>query len=321
MELINPQSGLPLRPGQGKLSDAEGNTFLIVNGVPRISCLENYTENFGIQWNAFDKTQLDCEDKGHNLSYKRFFGVTKWDIDDLSGKDILEVGSGAGRFSRVVLQHTNAFLYSVDYSDAVSANYRNNNPIAPARFRLFQASVYELPFRDNSFDKVFCMGVLQHTPDFDASVRNLISKAKPGGEIVVDFYPINGWWTKINAKYILRPLTKQLSHKRLMSLIESNIDWMLRAERILHESGLGVFARFLPIVDTQRTLPKFLSEDQKREWAVLDTFDMFSPKYDSPQRVKDVAAMFIKHGADVTFAGFEKFDGFSAAVVRGKKRG
>ena len=73
-----------------------------------------------------------------------------------------------------------------------------------------------MPFPDGSFDKVFCLGVLQHTPDFEASVRALVVKARPGGEIVVDFYPIRGWWTKLNAKYLLRPLTKRMSHDRLL---------------------------------------------------------------------------------------------------------
>lgn len=320
MKIINPRNNLPVSFVQGKLADDEGNTFPIIDGVPRIASLENYTENFGVQWNRFDKTQLDREEEGRNLSSKRFFAETHWDQYDLSGKNVLEVGSGAGRFSKVVLQHTNAILYSVDYSDAVTVNFKNNSSIAPDRFNLFQASIYALPFPDNSFDKVFCMGVLQHTPDFDASVKSLINKAKPDAEIVVDFYPIKGWWTKVSAKYILRPFTKRLSHQRLMGLIDSNIDWLIKAERILHVLGLGVLARFLPVVDTQRTFPKYLSESEKREWAVLDTFDMFSPEYDDPQRIEDVVTMFKRHGADVTFAGFEYFDGFSAAVVRGIKR-
>lgn len=309
-----------LRRGEANYSDDLGNIFPIVNGVVRISAAKNYTENFGVQWSKFDRTQLDREEDGHNLSSKRFFAETRWDKDDLSGKNVLEVGSGAGRFSKVLLQHTNATLYSVDYSDAVTVNFRNNSPIAPDRFHLFQASLYELPFPDSSFDKVFCMGVLQHTPDFDASVKNLINKAKPSAEIVVDFYPIKGWWTKVSAKYILRPFTKRLSHERLMSLINSNIDWLIKAERILYVLGLGVLARFLPVVDIHRTFPKYLSESEKREWAVLDTFDMFSPEFDNPQRIEDVEDMFRRHGADVTFAGFEYFEGFSAAVVRGIKR-
>ena len=55
----------------------------------------------------------------------------------------------------------------------------------PERFHLFQASIYEMPFPDNSFHKVFCLGVLQHTPDFEQSIQSLVQKAKTGGEIVV----------------------------------------------------------------------------------------------------------------------------------------
>ena len=105
-----------------------------------------------------------------------------------------------------------------------------------------------------------------------------------------------------------------------MQKIEANIDWLMKAEALLHRVGLGVLTRFLPLVDVKATLPKYLSKAEKREWAILDTFDMFSPEYDNPQRIDDVAAMFERCGAEVTFAGFEHFEGSSAAVVRGIKR-
>lgn len=317
--IINPRNNQLLHRDGDNLVDFDGNAFPIVKGVARIAEPENYTENFGVQWNKFDKTQLDRESDGLDLSRERFFAETHWDGEELSGKEILEVGSGAGRFSKVVLEHTKGVLYSVDYSDAVTANFRNNRRIAPDRFQLFQASVYEMPFPDNSFDKVFCLGVLQHTPDFDASIKALIGKAKPGGEIVVDFYPIKGWWSRIHAKYILRPITKRMSHERLFQLIESNVDWLIKAHTTLQKIGLGVMTRFLPVVDL-RTLPvSNLNGKQFREWVVLDTFDMFSPMHDHPQRLKKVAQMFQRHGANVTFAGFEQYSGGFAAVVRGVK--
>ena len=317
INIINPSNCDKLSRSGDNLVDSLGNSYPIIRGVPRIAPADNYTENFGMQWNKFAKTQIDRAQL--DMSEKRFFAETRWDRNGLDGQDILEVGSGAGRFSKVVLEHTRAVLWSVDYSDAVSANFINNSAVAPERFHLFQASIYELPFPDDSFDKVFCMGVLQHTPDFEASVKTLIDKAKPGGEIVVDFYPVNGWWTKLHAKYFLRPFAKRLSHARLIKLIEENIDWLMKLEHGLHRIGLGVFARFLPIVDIHGTLPNAnnLSVAEKREWAILDTFDMFSPEYDNPQRIDDVAAMFAQHGARVTFAGVEYFEGGAAAVVRG----
>ena len=163
ISIVNPTNNSPLTYTDKGLVDSFGNIFPIVKGVARISELENYTENFGVQWNKFDKTQLDREIGGLNLSRRRFFEETHWDKEDLTGQCILEVGSGAGRFSKVVLEHTKAILYSIDYSDAVAANFKNNSQIAPDRFHLFQANVYEMPFPDNSFDKVFCFGVAAHT--------------------------------------------------------------------------------------------------------------------------------------------------------------
>lgn len=317
--IINPSNGQPLLSTELGFVDHDGNLFPVVNDVLRIANAVNYTDNFGVQWNKFDKTQLDQNAKGHTVSRKRFFAETHWDLQDLSGQNVLEVGSGAGRFSKVVLESTSANLYSVDYSDSVTANYKNNSSIAPDRFHLFQASIYELPFLNDSFDKVFCLGVLQHTPDFEESVRSLISKVRPGGELVVDFYPIKGWWTKIHAKYIFRPIFKRMSHQRLVEIIDRNIDWLIKLEMAFHRLGLGAFTRFLPIADIKGTFPKYLNKAQKREWAILDTFDMFSPQYDNPQQIDSVVAMFERHGAKVTFAGFEYFDDYSAAVVRGIK--
>jgi SAM-dependent methyltransferase len=314
--LISPETGLPLRPDQRALIDDAGSRFVVSKGIPRICDPENYSESFGLQWNRFPRTQLQSQ--GDRQSEERFFLETGWTPDDLAGKDVLEIGSGAGRFTRVVLQRTKARLWSVDYSTAVEANLANNGAIAPDRLWLFQASIYELPFPDGSFDKVFCFGVLQHTPDFEASVRVLVAKAKPGGEIVVDFYPIRGWWTKIHAKYLLRPLTRRLSHERLLELIDRNIDWLMAAHRGLTRIGLGAFTRFLPVADIRYVLPEGLSANQQREWAALDTFDMFSPEYDQPQHLEAVAKMFERAGASVSFAGY--VGKARGAVVRGVRR-
>lgn len=319
VSLINPKTRLALHEENGELVDEAGNRFPIVAGIPRICESDNYTGNFGLQWNLFDSTQLDRRDLGVEASANRLFRETGWSEQDLDGNEVLEVGSGAGRFTRVILERTSARVWSVDYSSAVEANLRNNGAVAPARLKLFQASVYELPFPDGSFDKVLCLGVLQHTPDFEASVRALVSKAKSGGAIVVDFYPIRGWWTKLNAKYLLRPISKMMDHDRLLRLISRNIDWLIAAHQTLTRWGLGAITRFLPIADLRHVLPDGLSPAQAREWAILDTFDMFSPQHDHPQRIADVAEMFRRSGATVTFAGYVDVAGAQAAVIRAVK--
>jgi hypothetical protein len=166
---------------------------------------------------------------------------------------------------------------------------------------------------------VFCLGVLQHTPHFEASVRSLVRKAKPGGEIVVDFYCIRGWWTKINGKYLLRPFTRRTNQERLYALVETNAGWLLRVAQGMNRVGLHSLTRFLPIPDLT-TIPKGLTREQLREWVVLDTFDMLSPEYDNPQRIGTVARMFERSGADVSFAEFVDNGTGRAAVVRATKR-
>lgn len=278
----------------------------IVNGIPRYGDLDNYSESFGFQWNKFDRTQL------HRHSSEMFWHLTGWTHEELVGVDLLEAGAGAGRLSRVILEETQANLYALDYSSAVEANMRSNGSIAPERFHLCQASIYDMPYPDASFDKVLCRGVLQHTPDFEQSVKALVAKAKHGGQIVVDFYEIRGWWTKVNAKYLLRPLTRRMPHDRLLGLIDRNLDWLLAAHDGLVKTPLRPLTRFLPLVDIAGTFPPDLTANERREWALLDTFDMFSPEYDNPQRTKSVVRMFEHADCEVRFS--------SPGIVRAIRR-
>ena len=321
ISLINPANHSVLRQNGTSYIDEKGNQFPVVNNVLRFVPNDNYTASFGFQWNKFQKTQIDRESKASAFSKERFFAVTGWDKEDLAGKNVLEAGSGAGRFTQVVLDYTKANLYSFDYSDAVSANYRNNGHHGN-RLHLFQASIYEIPFPDNSFDKVFCFGVLQHTPDFEKSVKCLIDKVAPGGELIVDFYPVYGWWTKVHAKYILRRWTKKWPHEKLLKLIEKNAGRLIRLYTFFDKIKLGkIINRFLPVCDIKGTLPTNLSKQELREWVILDTFDMYSPEHDHPQRISTVKNWFEKYGMQVTFADKLVYgNNYKGAIVKGIKK-
>ena len=64
---------------------------------------------------------------------------------------------------------------------------------------------------------------------------------------------------------MLRPIFKRLDHNRLLQMVEANIGWLMKVEALLHKLRLGVLARFLPIVNIQGTLPKYLSKAEQRE--------------------------------------------------------
>lgn len=319
IQIIHPGTGQRLKEQSGKLLTMDGSESVTQHhGVYSFVPNDNYTSNFGFQWNTFRETQMDSHDQS-NYTKNRFFAVTAWTPESLKDKTMLEVGSGAGRFTEVILKHTPvAALYSVDYSNAVEANYKNNGE--DKRLKLFQASIYELPFAPAQFDRVFCLGVLQHTPDFKKSVQCLVDMVKPGGELVVDFYPIRGWWTKVNAKYIMRPFTRKMPHDKLLKRIRRHAGWMISLSRFFNRIGIGRWVnRFIPIVDIT-TLPQNLPPDKFKEWVVLDTFDVYSPEYDNPQRISTVKRWFEEFGMKQVQAGDVAYEHISNnPYVRGIK--
>lgn len=312
-----PKCFAPLQASDASLTCGE-HRFPVVKGVARFVGSDGYAQNFSYQWNLYRGTQID-DDKQHQSS-DRFWAETGWNPSALERLRILEVGSGAGRFTSVLMRESKAQLLSVDYSEAVDANFINNSEFVRAgRLQLGQADVYRLPIKPSSMDKVFCLGVLQHTPDFRLSLERLYMVLRNGGELVVDFYPIKGWYTKINAKYLLRPLTTRLSPMRLHAIVRKTVPYSLAMYRGLSRAGLGVLTRFIPICGVAN-LPGDLPHERLVEWCTLDTFDMFSPKYDKPQRIEKVASWLMELGAIVEFAGFIKYHGGNrAAVVRARK--
>jgi len=315
--LINPLNKQPLLEKDGVLTDGT-NEFVMKNGAWIFSPDEGYTSNFGYQWNIFKRTQID-KFSGYNFSEARFFAVTEWPKNRLEGENILEVGSGAGRFTQIVMDHTKANLYTADYSDAVFANYTNNGP--NPRLHIFRASLFELPFAENSFDKAFCFGVLQHTPNPAKAVQAVGKHVKPGGELLVDFYPYNGFWTLIHHKYMFRFFYKKLSNLKLLDRIKKRVKFNIKAYNFLHRIRMGFMTRFLFISNIRDTMPQDISKDQLEEWVVLDTFDMYSARYDRPQKVKKVRRYFEEAGFEVTFAGTKTYEnGKKVTFVKGIKK-
>jgi SAM-dependent methyltransferase len=308
----SPLDGSKLLYRNDNLIDSNGNCFPVINNIPRFVPIENYSSSFGFQWNIFNQTQVDYHNKS-DISSKRFYNSTKWSPDQIKEKKILEVGSGSGRFTQVILE-TGAELYSLDYSTAVEANAKNNFKFS--NFNLCQANVYELPFEKNYFDFVCCLGVIQHTPNVELSFSKMLEHLKPGGEIAIDVYA-DTIKTKFYSKYLFRPITKRLNKKLLLSIIKWYVPiWMPFSNFFLKTPFVGKFlAQIIPICNYSKQYP-FLSKQQLVDWAILDTFDMLSPDYDNPQSFKTLNRWLFKYNLDKIFLG----RGDNGFVLIAKKR-
>ena len=282
--------------------------YPIVRFVPRFVPADNYSRNFGLQWNRFRRSQLDSA-TGHSISRDRFFAQSAWQPADMEDQWTLDVGCGAGRFAEVALA-SGARVVAVDFSSAVDACRANlgSNP----RLDVVQADVYHLPFRPRAFARVYCFGVLQHTPDVHAAFIALTRQLREGGRIAVDVYPrllLNFIWPK----YWLRPLTKRLRAETLLPLVTRCVDVLWPASLAL--GRVPVFGRrlrhALPIANYEGILP--LNSSELKEWAILDTFDMLAPAHDQPQSVATIRAWFDE-------AGLQNVEVFRRGLVVGRGR-
>lgn len=287
---------------KGALVDRRsGIEYPIIDGIPRLVPQENYAVNFGLQWNKFAATQLDSV-AGIHFTFNTFWNNTGWKPRELFGKTVLEVGSGAGRFTEILLE-AGARVISFDYSSAVEANWRNNGE--SAELLLFQGDIYDMPFDDGLFDFVFCYGVLQHTPDPGRAFHALLSKLRPGGRLSFDYYrklPYPSCFS--TPKYLWRPVSTRISPDRLFRLVSWYVPKWLPIDTVL-KSILFKIPRLGPMIAGLIPIPCWnhlhmgLSSRQRLEWAILNTFDALGARYDRPMTVAEVERMVLGPGRDV----------------------
>jgi SAM-dependent methyltransferase len=266
----------------------ERHRYPVIDSIPRFVSSDNYAANFGFQWTKFRLTQLDSH-SGTHITRDRFFTSTGWRAEELKGKQVLDVGCGAGRFAEIALS-SGAKVVALDYSIAVEACWKNNR--AKGDLACVQGDIYHLPFAPGSFDYVYCLGVLQHTPDVARAFSALASQPKTGGRLAVDIYP-KLWQNIASGKDWVRPLTKRMNPMKLFSLVENVlVPVLLPISRIIGRTPfLGrKLRRIIPVSNYEGVFP--LNPVQLREWAVLDTYDMLAPAYDQPQTADTLRSWF-----------------------------
>lgn len=260
-------------------------SYPILRGIPRFVELSNYADGFDFQWNKHALTQHDSHSKS-TVSEDRFFNETKWDRE-LLGEVVLEVGCGSGRFTAQAIS-TGAMVVATDLSGAVDANYRVHEEAN--NLLLVQANIYNMPFRKEWFDKVFCLGVLQHTPDVEKSFRVLPEYLKPGGQFATDVYDkrkgLLGFLEIFYRTYFwVRPITRRMPTQLLYKMVSGYIKFMWPLAGLINKIPyIGrKLNRMLLVVDYRGRYD--LSEEMLQEWSILDTFDMLSPAYDQRQTI------------------------------------
>ena len=266
--------------------------YPITRGIPRFVASENYAASFGYQWTRFRQEQIDSLN-GTRQSEHRLRTETTWTPEWLEGKWILDAGCGAGRFLEVASRTEQCQTVGVDISEAVDAVQETLT--GRRNVHLVQASLFNLPFRPRSFDGVYCIGVIQHTPDPLRAVRSLAQMVRDGGQIALTMYERQAF-TMLYSKYWIRPLSRRIRPQRLLAAIKIAMPPLFALTEVLFRIPLlkRVFRFLIPVANYVDVTD--LSMRQRYRWAVLDTFDMLAPAYDAPQREQDIVATLSEAG-------------------------
>jgi SAM-dependent methyltransferase len=279
MSWIDPKTKKPLIACADSLVRADTMEVIapIIDGIPRFVDVEqNYAESFGFQWKRWDNVRSDTRSEGEGLreTVKR---RTHFDEYPIEGKTILECGMGGGDDTEILLSFPFSEIYSFDISTAVerAAKYLHD-----PRLVLLQASIYDIPYPDYSFDVVYCHRVLQHTPDPKAALRCVCRKVKEGGILFAHSYR-RSWRHMSEWRYKYRWFTKRLSWKWLAGFLDRHgplmdrIGWRLHRQNALTRVlGYNFFPFYLVHGNFER--------DQRIELEKQITFDALTPRHDHP---------------------------------------
>lgn len=114
------------------------------------------------------------------------------------GDRILDLGCGEGR--HVISAYLEAEVDAIGIDLCLKDLKLTREKFEPFRemgnknklFALASANALQLPFADNTFDKVICSEVLEHIPDYESALVEIKRVLKPGGQFcasVPRFWP------------------------------------------------------------------------------------------------------------------------------------
>lgn len=295
--LRDPVSGSTLEMVGSKLV-AGASEYPVVGAIPRFVPVSNYADDFGKQWNRFPKVQLDSH-TGTKMSENRLARCLRGELPLLAGKRVLEAGSGAGRFTEVLLK-AGAVVASFDFSNAVEANASNNGD--SDRLTLVQGDIRHIPFTPEHYDYVICLGVVQHTPSPEETIASLWRMVKPGGRLVIDHYRFR-WRFALptpvgDAASVYRWLTLRLPARWRYKFVERVTNFWFPIHWRFKDSLLTqrVIRRFSPV---RFYYPELERNDRELHysWSLLDTHDSTTDFYKHLRSVEQITAILESLGA------------------------
>ena len=236
---------------------------------------------YALQWNRFRIIRPD-EDRA---TFRNRVGI---EPADLAGLTVLDAGCGMGRYLRVAAEG-GARVVGLDLSRAVEAA-RDLTAEFPD-VSVVQGDLLRTPFAPGSFDQIYSLGVLDHTPDPRLAFLGLARLLKPGGRIAIWVYPrerpaLERIIQVHRAISTRLPLGALMTLSRLMAPVGGfKRRLMTSPNRLIARSGVAL-----------NLLTIGVSMHPDPEVRVCDTLDWYAPRYLTRHTPEEVAGWFVEAG-------------------------
>lgn len=233
---------------------------------------------YGLQWNRFRILRPE-EDVA------TFYTRTGFTAEELAGLAVFDAGCGMGRYVRVAAS-AGANVVGLDLSEATRAA-RDLTAEFGERVLITRGDLLRPPLATGTFDRIYSIGVLDHTPDPRAAFLSVARLLKPGGRIAIWIYrkerPLLERVINIHRAISTRlPLWVLLPLCRITAPIGGIKRRLLHSKNWL-VSKIGVALNVMTIGVSMHPDP---------EVRVCDTLDWYAPKYMSRHTLEEVQEWF-----------------------------
>jgi ubiquinone/menaquinone biosynthesis C-methylase UbiE len=139
-----------------------------------------YTSSRYLRANRWDRRNLD---------------IARESVDPRPGEQVLEVGCGRGHLVKALRE---------EGVEAVGADL-NDHVVAHGVSEALQAAPgHDLPYDDGRFDVVLSFHMIEHVPDVDAVLAELVRVLRPGGRLLLVYpaEPVRGAYA-VGASFVM----------------------------------------------------------------------------------------------------------------------
>jgi ubiquinone/menaquinone biosynthesis C-methylase UbiE len=131
-------------------------------------------------WARFYSDPKPLTLNSQNLVSRRRFALQMLEARLSPGSKILDIGCGTGHLAGELMRRGYE-AWGVDLSDAMVRYAREHYD----KDRFQTGDIERIPFPDNSFDGVMCLGVVEYLSSDEAALREMWRVLKPGGWAVI----------------------------------------------------------------------------------------------------------------------------------------